>query len=111
GTPTPGADARVDDRRAAAVPARDRSPSAADRRAGGRAGQEDRARRHAGEATDDPVEFAPGRLDREELPKPGSAVPRPDPGGHAGPDPGGREVRLAPRLQVLDLRDLVDPPG
>ena len=31
--------------------------------------------------------------------------------GTLGPDPRGREVRLAPRLQVLDLRDLVDPPG
>ena len=31
--------------------------------------------------------------------------------GHARPHPRGREVRLAPRLQVLDLRDLVDPPG
>ena len=41
----------------------------------------------------------------------GPAGARPDPGGHPRPDPGGREVRLAPRLQVLDLRDLVDPPG
>ena len=31
--------------------------------------------------------------------------------GSLGPDPGGREVRLPPRLQVLDLRHLVDPPG
>ena len=31
--------------------------------------------------------------------------------GHARADPRRREVRLAPRLQVLDLRDLVDPPG
>ena len=31
--------------------------------------------------------------------------------GNLGPDPRGREVRLAARLQVLDLRDLVDPPG
>ena len=31
--------------------------------------------------------------------------------GHARADPGRREVRLAPRLQVLDLRDLVDPAG
>ena len=29
--------------------------------------------------------------------------------GTLGPEPRGREVRLAPRLQVLDLRDLVDP--
>ena len=38
-------------------------------------------------------------------------LPGPDPGGLAGPDPRGREVRLPPRLQVLHLRDLVDPPG
>ena len=31
--------------------------------------------------------------------------------GTLGPDPGGREVRLAPRVQVLHLCDLVDPPG
>ena len=31
--------------------------------------------------------------------------------GIIGLDPRGREVRLAPRLQVLDVRDLVDPPG
>ena len=31
--------------------------------------------------------------------------------GILGPDPRGREVRLAQGLQVLDLRDLLDPPG
>ena len=31
--------------------------------------------------------------------------------GMLGPDPRGREVRLAARLQVLDLRDALDPPG
>ena len=36
---------------------------------------------------------------------------RPGPGGKPRPDQGGREVRLRPRLQVLDVRDLVDPPG
>ena len=36
---------------------------------------------------------------------------RPDPGGQPRADPRRREVRLAPRLQVLDLRHLVDPPG
>src|SRR5207245_6989019 len=60
---------------------------------------------------DDPVESAARGLDREELPQPGPAVPRPDPGRDARPDPRRREVRLAARLQVLDLRDLVDPPG
>ena len=102
---------RDDDRRAAAVPARGRPARAADRRAGGRAREADRARRHGREDAHDPVEPPARRLDREELPQPGPAVPRPDPGGDARPDPRRREVRLAPRLQVLDVRDLVDPPG
>ena len=34
-----------------------------------------------------------------------------DPGGQSRPDPGGREVRLRPGLQVLHLRDVVDPPS
>ena len=34
-----------------------------------------------------------------------------DPGGRHRPQPRRREVRLAQGLQVLDLRDLVDPPG
>ncbi|CAA9493336.1 MAG: RNA polymerase sigma factor RpoD, partial [uncultured Solirubrobacteraceae bacterium] len=37
--------------------------------------------------------------------------PRPDPGGDARPRARGREVRLPQGLQVLDLRDVVDPPG
>src|ERR1044072_4696763 len=38
-------------------------------------------------------------------------LPRPDPGGQHPPGARGREVRLRPGLQVLDVRDLVDPPG
>ena len=45
------------------------------------------------------------------LSRPRPQLPRPDPGGLARPDPRGREVRLPQGLQVLDLRDLVDPPG
>ena len=41
----------------------------------------------------------------------GLVAARPDPGRDHRADPRGREVRLAPRLQVLDLRDLVDPTG
>ena len=41
----------------------------------------------------------------------GLAVPGSDPGGQHRPDEGGREVRVPSRLQVLDLRHLVDPPG
>ena len=51
------------------------------------------------------------RLDREEVHQPRAAVPRPDSGRQHRPDEGGRQVRVPPRLQVLDLRDVVDPPG
>jgi hypothetical protein len=50
-------------------------------------------------------------LDRQEVHQPRPAVPRPDPGRQHRPDEGGRQVRIPPRLQVLDLRHLVDPPG
>ena len=100
-----------DDRLAAALPERGGSLRAADRRRGGRAGEEDRARRRRGQEPDDQLEPAPGRLDREEVPGPRPVAARPDPGGRDRPDPRRREVRLAPRLQVLDVRDVVDPPG
>ncbi len=41
----------------------------------------------------------------------GLLAARPDPGGDHRADPRGREVRLAPRLQVLDVRHVVDPAG
>src|SRR5579885_1323204 len=78
--------------------------------AGGDPRQADRARGRAREAAHDRVEPAARRLDREGVPWARRAVPRPDPGGHPGAEPRGREVRLAPRLQVLDVRDVVDPP-
>ena len=40
----------------------------------------------------------------------GRRLPRPAAGGRPRPGASGREVRVAARLQVLDLRDLVDPP-
>ena len=100
-----------DHRLAPALPQRGGPLPAADRRGGGRAGEEDRARRRRSQEPDDQLEPAAGRLDREEVPGPRPLAARPDPGGRDRPDPGGREVRLAPRLQVLDLRDVVDPPG
>ena len=54
---------------------------------------------------------APGRLDRQEVHEPRPAVPGPDPGRQHRPDEGGRQVRVQARLQVLDLRDVVDPAG
>ena len=100
-----------DDRLAAAVPQRGGPLPAADRRRGGRAREADRARRRRGEEPDDQLEPPPRRLDREEVPGPRALAARPDPGGRDRADPRGREVRLAARLQVLDLRDLVDPAG
>ena len=104
-------EARHDHRQPSAVPEGHRQGPAADGRRGGRAGEADRARRPRREGEDGRVEPPPGRLDREELPQPGPAVPRPDPGGDARTGPRRGEVRLPQGLQVLDLRDLVDPPG
>ncbi|CAA9484284.1 MAG: RNA polymerase sigma factor RpoD, partial [uncultured Solirubrobacteraceae bacterium] len=104
-------DGRAEPRPAAAVPAVDRPPAAADRRARDRAGQAHRARRPDRQAGDGGGQPAPGGLDRQGLHGPRAVAARPHPGGLAGPDPRGREVRLPPRLQVLHLRDVVDPPG
>jgi len=41
----------------------------------------------------------------------GPAVPRPHPGRQHRPHEGGRQVRISPRLQVLHVCNLVDPPG
>ena len=43
--------------------------------------------------------------------QPRPAIPRPDPGRQHRADEGGRQVRVSARLQVLDLRDLVDQAG
>ena len=64
-----------------------------------------------GQARDDRGQPAPGDLDRQEVHQPRPAVPRPDPGRQHRPDEGGRQVRIPSRLQVLDLRHVVDPPG
>ena len=83
----------------------------ADGRRGGGARQADRARRPQGEGPDDQLEPPPRRLDREEVPGPRALAARPDPGGDHRADPRRGEVRLAAWLQVLDVRDVVDPPG
>ncbi len=54
---------------------------------------------------------AAGRFHRQAIPQPRSELPRPDPGRQHRPDAGRRQVRARPRLQVLDLRHLVDSPG
>ena len=51
------------------------------------------------------------RVDRQEVPQPRPELPGPDPGGQHRPDAGRGQVRVPPRLQVLDLRDVVDSPG
>ncbi len=79
---------------------------------------QDRARRAEGRARGAPGqegngggEPAPRHLHRQEIHQPRPAVPRPDPGRQHRVDEGGRQVRVPPRLQVLDLRHLVDPAG
>ena len=104
-------DDRAEPRLAASVPACDRPCTAAQRRRGGGAGQADRARRHDRQAAHGGGQPAPGGVDRQGLRRARPDAARPDPGGIARPDQGGGEVRLPPRLQVLDLRHLVDPPG
>ena len=54
---------------------------------------------------------AAGGLAGQALHRPRHAVPGPDPGGQPRPDPRGGEVRLHQGLQVLHVRDLVDPAG
>ena len=102
---------RGHDRRAPALHAGDRPLPAAHEGAGDRALPAHRARRPRGQGADDQLEPAPGRLDREALPGARALAARPDPGGDHRPHPRRREVRLAQGLQVLHVRDLVDPPG
>src|SRR5579875_938974 len=101
----------ADDRRHVAVPAGGAPPPAAHPRAGGRAGQADRTGRFGRQGPAGQLQPAAGDRQRAQVPGPRSAPARPDPGGDPGADPGRREVRLAQGLQVLHLRDLLDPPG
>ena len=48
---------------------------------------------------------------RQEVHEPRPRLPGPHPGGQRRPDARRRQVRVAARLQVLDVRDVVDPPG
>ena len=100
-----------DDRFAPALPQRGGSLPAPHRRGGGRAREARRARRPAGQGHDDQLEPPARGVDREAVPGPRPLAARPDPGGRDRADPGRREVRLAPGLQVLDLCDVVDSPG
>ena len=105
-------DRRAEPRFAAALPALDRPRQPADRRA-----EEvllaKRIERGDMDAKQQMIEanLRLGGVDRQGLPRARADLPGPDPGGLDGADPRGREVRLPPRLQVLHLRDLVDPPG
>ena len=104
-------DGRRHHRRPGAVSQRDPPPPAAHRGGGGRALQAHRAGRPGGQGADDQLQPRARRLDRQEVPAERAAAAGPHPGGHLRPDPRDREVRLAARLQVLDLRDVLDPPG
>ena len=93
------------------VPQRGRPLSAAHRGGGGRTGEAHRERRPRCEGADDQLQPPPRRLDRQALPDAGHHPGRPRPGGRPRPDSRRREVRLAQGLQVLHVRDLVDPAG
>ena len=69
------------------------------------------ARGEPGQEGDGRGEPPAGDLDRQEVHQPRPSVPGPDPGGQHRPDEGGGQVRVPARLQVLDLRHLVDSPG
>ena len=97
--------------RAPAVPAGGQPLRPPDRRAGGRPREAHRARGPPRKGAHGQRESAARDLDRAPVPGQRAHPARSDPGGDPGPDPGDREVRLAAGLQVLDLRDLVDPPG
>ena len=96
---------------AQALRAPDRRRRAAHARGRARARPAQGRRRRRGEAAADRVEPAARDVDHAQLHEGQRPAARPDPGGEPRPDPRGREVRLPARLQALDLRDLVDPPG
>ena len=135
----PGGSRRRYRRPGQGLPQADRQGAAAQRRAGGRAGQADRGRavrrgearrrqrgaacrpahrpgagrrrRQEGQEPPGGGQPAPGGLAGQAVCRPGDAVPGPDPGGEPRPDPWRGEVRLHQGLQVLHLRHLVDPAG
>mmetsp|Transcript_22747 Transcript_22747/g.71266 ORF Transcript_22747/g.71266 Transcript_22747/m.71266 type:complete len:366 (-) Transcript_22747:133-1230(-) len=63
-----------------------------------------------GKAAHDQLQLPAGHLDREAVPEPRPRLLRHHPGGHVRPRPRRREVRPGARLQVLDVRHLVDSP-
>ena len=54
---------------------------------------------------------APGGFGGQEVREPRTSPAGPDPGGQYRPDARRRQVRIPPRLQVFDLRHVVDPAG
>ena len=113
------ADAGLEDRRAAAAAVRARAATdIADN-----AGEPDDARAAACEARGFPAAVrrrqagSCGRqleardLDRQAVSQPRPDLPRSHPGRQLWADAGRRQVRTRPRVQVLDLRHLVDPAG
>ena len=89
----------------------DRRRPAAHAAGGARAGPPQGRGRRGREAPPDRVQPPARDVDHAELHEGRRPAARPDPGRQPRPDPRGREVRLQARLQALDVRDLVDPPG
>ncbi len=97
------------------VPERGRPPlPAADGGGRGRARRSGvEARRYGRQGADDQLQPASCRSSRspKRYQTQGITLRRSRPGGCPRPDPCSREVRLAQRLQVLDVCNVVDPPG
>ena len=64
-----------------------------------------------GQEGDGRSEPAARYCDCQEICEPRPAIPRPDPRRQYRADEGGRQIRIPARVQVLDLRHLVDPAG
>ena len=107
----PEAAARGDAGSPQALRSPDRKRAPADPRGGARARAPQGRGRRGGEEPADRVQPPARDVDHPPLHPRRRAAARPDPGGQPRPHPRGREVRLHARLQALDVRDLVDPPG
>ena len=71
-------------------------------------GEREASRAQEGDGRGEP---AVRRVNCQEVQETRPAIPRPDPGGQYWADEGGRQIRIPSRVQVLDLRHLVDPPS
>ena len=75
------------------------------------AGCRERAAARGCQARADRTQPAPRRVDRQAIPRTWPVASRFDSGRQHRLDEGGRAISISPRIQVLDLWHVVDPPG